>query len=81
MTIRISHQRSKCVGCFACVILAADRWRISRKDGKSILIGGTEKKGFFIAAIGQHEYVQNKKAEQICPARIIRVNKYKKNVT
>lgn len=76
--IRISHQRMKCVGCFACVIVAGDQWRMSRKDGKSVLVGAYEKKGIYTLEIGEHDYLQNKKAEQMCPARIIKVNKYRK---
>ncbi len=43
--IQILFYRQKCIGCNACVEAAPERWRMSRKDGKCHLIGGTEKKG------------------------------------
>ena len=78
MIVHITHQRSKCVGCFACVLVAGTRWRMSRKDGKSVLIGATDKKGMHNAVVGEHEYDQNRKAAQMCPVKIIQVNKIKK---
>lgn len=51
---------------------------MSRKDGKSVLVGAYEKKGIYTVEIGEHDYQQNKKAQQMCPARIIKVNKYRK---
>ena len=34
----ISHQREKCIGCNYCVELAFNQWRMSKKDGKSVLL-------------------------------------------
>ncbi len=74
--IRITHFRSKCIGCNACVEINSDRWRISKKDGKSILIRGMEKKGIsqFIAPDFENEI--NMAAAKNCPVRIIRVEKF-----
>ena len=71
--IRIIYYRSKCIGCNGCVEAAPDRWRVSRKDGKSTLIGGIEKRGIYQVQIREDEYEQNKMAEANCPVRIIRV--------
>jgi Fe-S-cluster-containing dehydrogenase component len=49
--IRIQQHRYKCIGCNACVEADKYRWRISKKDGKSTLVGGTEKKGWFSAVV------------------------------
>lgn len=73
MSIRVIHYRSKCIGCHACVTLAADRWRMSRKDGKSVLLGGVEKKGVYTASITEDELERNKSAEKSCPSRVIQV--------
>ncbi len=43
--VRITQLRAKCIGCNACVEADKYRWRVSKKDGKCTLIGGTEKKG------------------------------------
>lgn len=69
--IRITQQRNKCIGCNACVEAAFYRWRISRKDGKSTLIGGKEKNGFFNVVTGNDEYEDNIIAARNCPVNII----------
>ncbi len=73
--IRIEQQRNKCIGCFACVEASYSRWRMSRKDGKSTLVGGTENNGIFSVVAGDDEYDDNKKAEKNCPVNIIKVTK------
>jgi ferredoxin len=73
--IRIIQQRNKCIGCNACVEAAYHRWRMSRKDGKSVLIGGKEKKGYYQVVVDDHEYEENKKAADVCPVNIIKVEK------
>jgi ferredoxin len=78
--IRISHFRSKCIGCNACVEVAPDRWRISKKDGKSVLVGGKEKKGITTLVVGDDELNANKIASKMCPTNIIQVEKIKKAI-
>ncbi len=73
--IRIVFQRAKCIGCNACVDAAKYRWRISRKDGKCILIGGREKKGFYTVMAGDDEWEANVKAANQCPVKIIKLEK------
>ncbi|MFA6456169.1 MAG: ferredoxin [Bacteroidota bacterium] len=76
--IRITHFRSKCIGCNACVEVAPNRWRISKKDGKSILLQGTEKKGVVSAIVGDDEYRANTIAARMCPTNIIKVEQVKR---
>ena len=71
--IRIVHYREKCIGCNACVEVAPERWRISRNDGKSTLIGSTTKKGIQMVVIHRAELAVNKMAERNCPVKVIRV--------
>lgn len=73
--IRIIQYRNKCIGCNACVEVNKDRWRMSRKDGKSTLIKGIEKRGVYRVAIDEDELALAQAAELICPVRIIRVAK------
>lgn len=75
--IRVIHFRRKCIGCNACVEANRDRWRISRVDGKSILIGGVEINHVFRAEIEPDEYVLNMKASRNCPVKIIKVENVK----
>ncbi len=73
--IRIIQQRAKCIGCNACVEAAYHRWRISRKDGKSTLVGAEEKNGFFQVIVDDHELEDNIRAAANCPVNIIQVSK------
>ncbi len=72
---RIIHHRQKCIGCNACVEVAPNRWRISKKDGKSVLIEGKEKKGIYNAQVSDDELAENLIASQNCPVNIIRIEK------
>lgn len=71
--VRITQLRAKCIGCNACVEADKYRWRISKKDGKSTLIGGIEKKGWFSILVDDHELEANLVARQHCPVNIIQV--------
>ena len=70
--IRVVQHRFKCIGCNACVEADSFRWRISRKDGKSVLIGGTEKKGWFSVVVDDDEEPRLFQAAKHCPVNIIR---------
>lgn len=69
--IRIEQLRHKCVGCYACVEANPQRWRVSRKDGKSILIGGVQKGQFFSTTTSDDEWGANERAAMNCPVKII----------
>lgn len=73
--ISIVHYRKKCIGCNACVEADRIRWRMSRKDGKSTLIGGKEKRGIYIAEVQDDESGSAMKAVKICPVKIIKAVK------
>ncbi|MFI5148173.1 MAG: ferredoxin [Bacteroidia bacterium] len=75
--IRISQQRQKCIGCNACIEAARYRWRISRKDGRSTLVGGKEKRGIFHFITGNDELEDNIQAARHCPVNIIKVERIK----
>ncbi len=44
--IQITYQRGKCIGCNYCIELAPERWRMNKKDGRSLLLGAKIKKDF-----------------------------------
>ena len=73
--IRIIQQRAKCIGCNACVEAAYNRWRMSRKDGNSTLVGGEDKNGFVQVVVDDHELEDNLRAAENCPVNIIQVTK------
>lgn len=75
--IRITQQRDKCIGCNYCVEAAYDRWRMSKKDGKCTLIGSKDKRGFHSVVVGDDEYEDNVVAANVCPVKIIKVERIK----
>jgi ferredoxin len=55
------------------VELAPDFWRMSRKDGKSVLLGAEDKKGNWVLKISEADVEANKRAADACPVKIIDV--------
>ena len=70
--ISITYFRNKCIGCNGCVEADPNRWRVSKKDGKSILVGGKEKRGIFNVRVGNEELETLKAASDNCPVNIIK---------
>jgi ferredoxin len=70
---KIMYYRNKCIGCNFCYETWPMRWRLSRKDGKSTLVGGTEKKGIFRVDIHADELDINTHIASACPVKIIKV--------
>lgn len=75
--IKIFQWRNKCIGCNACVEENKNRWRMSRKDGKSNLIGATDKNGIYQVEIAEDEYESAARAAEKCPVKIIQIIKSK----
>lgn len=71
--IVITYQRDKCIGCNYCVELDVEHWRLSKRDGKSNLLGSQEKKGFHTLKITSGELDFHEKVSKSCPAGIIKV--------
>lgn len=69
----ITLHRAKCIGCNYCCEMAPDRWAMSRRDGKTVLIGSREKRGFHTVRVDDDEYDANKDAAKACPVNIIDV--------
>ncbi|MDR3272301.1 MAG: ferredoxin [Flavobacteriaceae bacterium] len=75
MTI-ITLQREKCIGCNYCAEFDPEHFRMSKKDGKSVLLKSMEKKGFHTAKIPDDSiFEQADKAAKACPVKIITVKK------
>lgn len=74
--IIISLQRQKCIGCGYCVEFSPEYFRMSKKDGKSILIKSKQKKNMHILKTKIIDsYQKNKKAANSCPVKIIQIKK------
>ena len=70
--IKVMHLKEKCIGCNACVEVDKFRWRISKNNGKCVLIEGVEKTGWFTALVGEDELENLQKAKNVCPVNIIK---------
>ncbi|MFQ5447858.1 MAG: ferredoxin [Saprospiraceae bacterium] len=69
----IIYYRKKCIGCGGCAEVAPGRWRMSRKDGRSTLLKGEEKKGIYRVQAGMDELPENELAAACCPVKVIKI--------
>ena len=68
----VTLQRKKCIGCNYCVEHAPAQFRMSKKDGKAVLLHAIEKKGFFTIKSTDNGILEsNIKAMETCPVKII----------
>ena len=75
MTI-ITLQREKCIGCNYCAEFAPEYFRMSKKDGKSVLLKSQDKRGFHtLKTADDNAFEPTAKAAQACPVKIISVKK------
>ncbi|HFB99892.1 MAG TPA: ferredoxin [Phaeodactylibacter sp.] len=71
--IVVSQNRKKCIGCNYCVELAQQYWRMSKRDGKSVLLHATEKKGIHTVRLENEAFDANEAAAIACPVNIIKI--------
>ena len=70
----ITLQREKCIGCNYCAEFAPDFFRMTKKDGKSVLLRKEDKKGFYTLKTPNVEALEPcEKAAKACPVNIISV--------
>lgn len=70
----VTLQRDKCIGCNYCAEFAPEYFRMSKKDGKSVLLKSINKKGFFTIKTPLYETFEScEKAAKACPVKIISV--------
>lgn len=69
----VTYKRNKCIGCNYCVEQAKAWWRMSKKDGKSVLLGAQEKRGMFTVRLDDEALEPNEAAAKACPVNIIQV--------
>ena len=51
---------------------------MNKKDGRSVLLGSRNRKGFYTVEVNDVEYEANKISAQVCPMKIIRINRLNK---
>ncbi len=72
--IIITLQRKKCIGCNYCAELDPEHFRMSKKDGKTVLLHSTNNKGFYTVKDQINENLENAEAASTaCPVNIISV--------
>ncbi|WP_027138166.1 ferredoxin [Gaetbulibacter saemankumensis] len=70
----VTLQRNKCIGCNYCVELAPRQFQMSKKDGKTVLLRGIDKKGFFTLKSNEESILEDcENASKACPVNIIDV--------
>lgn len=72
--ISVSLQRKKCIGCNYCAEIAPDMFRMSKKDGKSVLLNANEKGDFLNIRLPDTQRDAAIKCEEVCPVSIIKVH-------
>lgn len=70
---KLIHYRQPCIGCGVCQQLQPDLWRMSKKDGKAVLLQAVAKKDVFILPIHPTLEADSQKTVDACPVRIIKL--------
>jgi len=69
----VTLQRNKCIGCNYCEELCSEMFRMSKKDGKSVLLKSIDKKGFHTIRTTPEFHEKAEAAKNACPVKIIAV--------
>ena len=70
---KLIQYRDKCIGCNICFEQQPELWRMSKKDGKAVLVKSSKKKNVYIIDLPDSMVPKAKKTETSCPVRIIKV--------
>lgn len=69
---KIIHYRDKCIGCGICFEMQPELWRMSRKDGKAVLLGAEEKRETDVLIVNKQLVTEALPVAQACPVKIIK---------
>ncbi|WP_343670525.1 ferredoxin [Chitinophaga sp.] len=69
---KIIHYRDKCIGCSICFEMQPELWRMSRKDGKAVLLGAEEKRETHVLLVNNLLLQEAKSVAEACPVKIIK---------
>jgi ferredoxin len=71
---KIIFYRNKCIGCSICREMQPEVWRMSKKDGKAVLLKAIEKKQVHQLRLPDFLIETSKEVAAACPARIIKID-------
>ncbi len=69
----VTLQRDKCIGCNYCEELCPSLFKMSKKDGKSVLLNSRDRKGFHTIKTTTDFHEASENAKNACPVKIISV--------
>jgi ferredoxin len=72
--LAITLQRDKCIGCNYCFEIAPELFRMSKKDGKSVLLNSEDKRGFHTIRVSHEMDEKAQRCKEVCPINIIKVH-------
>lgn len=70
---KVVFYRNQCIGCGVCYEQQPSMWRLSKKDGKAVLLNAQKKKQVFIISLPDASVIPLKRIAEACPARIIKL--------
>ena len=70
---KLIFYREQCIGCGVCYEQQPATWRLSKKDGKAVLVNGQQKKQVYVAPIPALLVPSMRRVAEACPARIIKL--------
>jgi ferredoxin len=70
---KIIFYRDNCIGCSICQEMQPELWRMSKKDGKAVLLQSIEKKKIYQLSICQVLIEQSIEVVAACPGRVIKI--------
>lgn len=70
---KLIQYRNKCIGCGICQELQPGVWRMSKRDGKAVLLNATTKKDLFLLSIHSSFEESSRQTAEACPANCIKL--------
>ncbi|HWI90284.1 MAG TPA: ferredoxin [Flavisolibacter sp.] len=70
---KIIFYRDKCIGCSICQEMQPELWRMSKKDGKAVLLRSIQKKKVLQLEIHNVFLQRTTEVVEACPARVIKI--------
>jgi ferredoxin len=70
---QIKYNRTKCIGCSACVISAPNIWELNSADNKADLLDSELIKKFYLRPLWSDEEKIMREIVRNCPVKVIQI--------